>query len=108
MQVLTSEQQIKKCFDEYEIVIVYFSGSTCGACQIIRKRLEQILHCYPDVKGVQIDAVQYPHIAAQYSVFSLPLFILFVKGKEIVRESKHVDLLEFEQRILRYRAILKE
>lgn len=108
MQVLTSEKQIQKSLNKYEIVIVYFSGSTCGACQIIRNRLEQILHRYPDVKGVQIDALKYPHVAGQYSVFSLPLFILFVKGKEIVRESKHVNLLEFEQRILRYRTILKE
>ena len=108
MRELISQQQIQECLNQNEIVVVYFNGSTCGACQVIRSKLEQMLKLYPNVKGVQIDAVQYPQVAAMYGVFSLPLFILFVKGKEIVRESKHVDLLKFEQRMVRYQAMLEE
>lgn len=108
MQELISQEQIQDSLNQNEIVVLYFTGSMCGACQVIRSKLEEILRLYPCVKGVQVDAVKYPHVAAVYGVFSLPLFILFVRGKEVVRESKHVDLLKFEQRIVRYQAMLEE
>ena len=108
MQEVTTKEQIQDDLNAHEMVVLYFTGSTCGACQVIRSKLEAMLRTYPYVKGIEVNGVKYPHIAADYGVFTLPIFILFVRGKEVVRESKHVDLLNFEERIARYQSMLEE
>lgn len=91
MQEVTTKEQIQDELNGHEMVVLYFTGSTCGACQAIRSKLEAMLRTYPYVKGIEVNGVKWPHIAADYGVFTLPIFILFVRAKEVVRESKHVN-----------------
>ena len=41
-------------------------------------------------------------LAAKYGVFSLPIFLLYIEGKETLRIGRNVDLLELERNIKRY------
>ena len=108
MQEVKTKEQIQDELNGHEMVVLYFTGSTCGACQVIRSKLEALLRTYPYVKGIEVNGVKWPHIAADYGVFTLPIFILFVRAKEVVRESKYVNLLNFEEIILRYQSMLEE
>ena len=50
-------------------------------------------------KGLQEENTK---IAYKYSVFSMPVFLLFIEGKESIRTGRHVDLLSLERSIDRY------
>ena len=102
MERICTKEDAQNLIKSQELCVVYFTGSDCGACEVIKYKVEVILQKYPQIKGIEINGAQYPQIAASYHVYTLPIMILFVEGKESVRESKHLDLLEFERKLQRY------
>lgn len=88
------------------ITIIYFTGTKCGACEVIKKKIEEILKGYPNVSCYEINGEENVEIAAMYGVFSLPILLLFIEGKETIRVGRNIDLLEFERSIERYNSLL--
>ncbi|MCF0147906.1 MAG: thioredoxin family protein [Clostridium sp.] len=84
------------------ISIVYFSGVTCGACDAIRDKVFHIIKDYKEVEFMEINAIENRKIAASYDIFSLPILLLFVNGKESLRVGRNIDLLDFKNSIDRY------
>ena len=84
------------------MAVIYFTGMDCGACEAIKFKVESILQTLPKIKSGEINGEKNPELAAKYDVFSLPIFLLFVEGKETIRIGRNVDLLELERNIERY------
>ncbi|ADL50797.1 thioredoxin family protein [Clostridium cellulovorans] len=102
MLKINSNEDIKKLISDNEIIIIYFSNKVCGACDVIRNKVESILEAYPKVKLIDIDGEEQIELAALNNVFSFPLLILYVDGKEVIRVGRNVNLLELENTIKRY------
>lgn len=99
---INSDEEIRNIISENEIVILYFSNKVCGACEVIKSKVERILESYSKVKSVNIDGEKQTEFAAMNNVFSFPLLILYINGKETIRVGRNVDLLELEKSINRY------
>jgi thiol-disulfide isomerase/thioredoxin len=99
---MNSDEEIKNIISHNEIVILYFSNRVCAACEVIRNKLQSILEFYPKVKLIDIDGEGQIELAALNNVFSFPLLILYVDGKEVTRVGRNVNLLELENTIKRY------
>lgn len=84
------------------ISIIYFSGSTCGACNVIREKVLHVIRDYKEIKFLEINALENRELAAQNDIFSLPILILFINEKETLRVGRHFDILEFKNSIDRY------
>ncbi|WP_195264374.1 MULTISPECIES: thioredoxin family protein [unclassified Clostridium] len=84
------------------ISIVYFSGSTCGACDAIKEKILYIIKDYNEIKFLEINAIENKVLASQYDIFSLPILLLFINGKETLRFGRYFDILEFKNSINRY------
>lgn len=102
MLKINSNEEIKNIISDNEMVILYFSNKVCGVCEVIRNKVESILEFYPKVKMVDIDGEENMELAALNNVFSFPLLILYVDGKEVIRVGRNVNLLELEKTIKRY------
>ena len=96
------KEQIEEFTKENLISIVYFSGATCGACDAIRDKILYIIKDYKEIKFMEVNAVENKEIAASYDIFSLPILLLFVNGKETLRVGRYFDLLDFKNSIDRY------
>lgn len=96
------KEQIEEYTKENLISIVYFSGATCGACDAIRDKILYIIKDYKEIKFMEVNAVENKEIAASYDIFSLPILLLFVNGKETLRVGRYFDLLDFKNSIDRY------
>ena len=55
---------------------------------------------------MEIDSEKQMEFAAMNNVFSFPLLILYINGKETIRVGRNVNLLELEKSIDRYYAML--
>ncbi|MBU3172719.1 thioredoxin family protein [Clostridium estertheticum] len=99
---INSDEEIRNIISENEIVILYFSNKVCGACEVIKSKVERILESYSKVKSVNIDGEKQTEFAAMNNVFSFPLLILYINGKETIRVGRNVDLFELEKSINRY------
>ena len=60
-------------------VLVDFYASWCGPCKMLGPILEKLSSEFDIVK---IDVDEYPDLAREYGVMSIPTLILFDEGKE--------------------------
>jgi thioredoxin-like negative regulator of GroEL len=83
---------------EQKPVVLYFTTTTCNVCKSVFPRLEELMQAYPQ-KFYKIDAEQFPELAGQNRVFTVPTILVFAEGKEVLRESRFIDFNKI-QRIL--------
>lgn len=102
MRKLMNENEIIDLINNNKMSVVYFTGMDCGACEAIKFKIESILKELPQIKSGEINGEENLELAAKYGVFSLPIFLLFIEGKESLRVGRNVDLLELERSIRRY------
>lgn len=67
-------------------ILVDFWAEWCGPCRTVSPAIERIAR---ENKGrlltVKINVDQKPHIAAQYSIQSIPTILLFRQGQPVMR-----------------------
>lgn len=106
MNKLSSNDEIDKLIKNNIMTVVYFSGSKCGACEAIKIKIEEILKKYPNIKACEINGEENLEIAARFDVFSVPIFLLYIEGKESIRVGRNVNLMDLESNIDRYYEML--
>lgn len=70
----------KEVLDYKGIVFVDFHAEWCGPCKMTEPIIEELSGELKDVKFVKIDVDANQEISAQYSVFSIPTFMIFKNG----------------------------
>lgn len=92
--------------NENNMVLIYFSSQSCGVCKSILPRLLMLLSKYPQVKAVRAELSDAPELTAACGIFTVPALILFVMGKESLREAGFISLAQLEQALLKYSNLL--
>ena len=102
MELIHFEKELKDLQKSKDMLLIYFGGPTCGVCHDMEPKLDRMLQNYPNIHAVKIEPESLPAIAATYQVFSIPVLILFVEGKETLREAGIISLNALEEKIARY------
>lgn len=106
MKDVNSKSEIIEGIRNNKMIILYFSGTSCGACDVIKEKVEKVLEDYPNIEVLEINGAVNIELAAEYGVFSLPVLLLFVEGKEAIRVGRYFDVLDFHNNIHRYYEML--
>ncbi|MGL5766286.1 MAG: thioredoxin family protein [Sarcina sp.] len=101
-----SKEEVQEFIKENIMCIVYFSGGTCSACPAIKAKVKEVISKYEKIKFIDIDVASNLEVSASYDVFSMPLLLLFVDGKESMRLGRNIDFMDFEKNINRYYEML--
>ena len=104
--IYSNESELRKWINEIPMTILYFSSNACGACSVIRQRIGEILKAYPKIQICDIQEGEDVHLAASWQVFSFPVLILLINGKETIRCGKNIDFISFENTIARYDSMI--
>ncbi len=102
MELIHFEKELKDLQQSKDMLLIYFGGPACGVCHDMEPKLDRMLQNYPNIHAVKIEPESLPAIAATYQVFSIPVLILFVEGKETLREAGIISLNALEPKIARY------
>lgn len=84
-------------------VLVDFWASWCSPCRIMAPIMEEIALKYGDkIKVGKLNVDEYPEIASQFGVMSIPTFILFENGvpKKFTVGAKSMETLLSELGII--------
>jgi thioredoxin 1 len=100
MRIIESPGLFYQVIAENTFVLTYFSGLSCSVCHALKPKIEKLVNIYfPDVLLVEISTEQHPELAARLSVFTIPVILFYVDGKEYIREVRFIDLSVLEQKM---------
>ncbi len=106
METFDTIELIEQLTNTNDMVLVYFGSKTCGVCTDMKPKVEKILKDYPKIKSIYVDVEKSHKIAVSYNIFTIPAIIVFVEGKETIREARHISIQDINNRISRYYDLL--
>ncbi len=106
MKIIDTVELLEKTIDENEMVLLYFGTNSCGVCVDVKSKVGDMLKKYPRIKAYQVDIDDSIKIATNYSIFTIPAILLFIRGKETIREARHISILDLDKKIARYYTLL--
>lgn len=80
MLQINGEDFKKEVLDYKGAVVVDFFAEWCGPCKIMAPILSELSAELKDIKFVKVDVDQNQELSSQYSVFSIPTFVVFKNG----------------------------
>lgn len=92
---LRTIKDVNAFIHEETLAFLYLSKPTCSVCHGLLPQVQHLMKNYPIIQMAHIDTEEVPEIAGAYSIFTVPVLLLFVNGKEYIREARivHLDLL---------------
>lgn len=85
-----------------ENTILYFWNSSCSVCEPLYDKLEILItDHFPKLQIKKINIAESPDLRTKYGVYSSPLIILLLDGKEYLRSGGNVSTPEIKQKIHR-------
>lgn len=83
-----------------ENAILYFWNASCSVCGPLFDKLNLLVQTeFPELEIHKIDIAEHPDLRAKYQVFTSPLILLFIDGKEYLRSSGNISIHELKQKI---------
>jgi len=95
-------EQLQQTIREEVGVLLYFSGENCNVCHALRPKFKELFDTeFPQIKQIYLDAHEHAEISAHYSVFSVPTMLVFLDGREFVREGRAVSMHKLKEQLER-------
>lgn len=91
---LHSIEEIDTFINDHQLAFLYISMPNCSVCHGLLPQVQKLMENYPQIQLAHIDASEVEAVAGKFSIFTAPVLLFFVDGKEYVREARivHMDL----------------
>jgi thiol-disulfide isomerase/thioredoxin len=93
MEKLSSSLQFDECIQENPLLLVYFSGENCNVCTSLKPKVEALVHeKFQQIKLIEVPTGEAPELSARFRVFTVPVVLFFVEGREYLREARLISI----------------
>ncbi|PFA68420.1 thiol reductase thioredoxin [Bacillus sp. AFS015802] len=106
MEVMHSLEAIHAVLKSEKLVLLYISRPDCSVCHALLPQVKGVLEKFKSVISIHADAEEIPEIAGEFSIFTVPVIIVFVDGKEMFRKARFVPIDELHSQISRLTKML--
>ena len=96
---LHTMEEVEQFIENNQLAFLYVTQPHCSVCHGLFPQLVPILDRYRNIATAQIDATAVQEAAGQLSLFTAPVALLFVEGKEYLRKARFIPLHELEGEI---------
>lgn len=103
---LKSKKEMDGAISENRFALFYLSREACGVCKSLKPKVKLVADRYKNLHQFYIDLDNDETIAGQYSIFTIPAILVFVDGKETIREARYLSMDELEDKIKRISDLL--
>ncbi|GIN93410.1 thioredoxin-like protein YdfQ [Siminovitchia terrae] len=94
-----SLEEIQTTINESKLTLLYISRPDCSVCHGLLPQVKELLYEFPSVVSIHVDADEIPEIAGEYSIFTVPVVLVFVEGKEMIRKARFVPIGELRKQL---------
>ncbi|MCF6137260.1 thioredoxin family protein [Pseudalkalibacillus berkeleyi] len=82
-----------------QMSFIYVTRTNCSVCHALLPRVREMLNQYENIHLGQVNADDVTEIAGHFSIFTVPVLLLFVEGKEMIREARFVQIEALDTQI---------
>lgn len=101
MVKLNSLGEIKEVIKNNNFSFLYFGNGSCGVCTALLPKINEVLKEYPNIKTAYIEIDDIKLAMERYSIFTIPAILMYVEGKETIREARFISVDDIEKKIKR-------
>lgn len=93
---LTTIDMVEDFINDHALSFLYISQPNCSVCHGLFPQVQALMTTYPEIHLGHINAAEVTEVAGRFSIFTVPVLLLFIEGKEYIREARivHMQLLE--------------
>jgi thiol-disulfide isomerase/thioredoxin len=106
MNNINSKEEVENLINNNSMLLIYFGSNNCGVCVDMEPKVEKMLKKYPNIRFIKIDTEKSIKLSTSYNIFTIPAILLFIEGKETIREARHISLQDLDNKISRYYNLL--
>jgi thioredoxin 1 len=109
MELTLQSVSVEKLIDSETFVLIYFSGHNCSVCQAIQPKVEHMVgEFFPEVSFVEVDTENDPELSARFFVFTVPVILFYIEGREYLRVVRNIDLSVLHQKMRTFIQMFQE
>ncbi|WP_214825597.1 thioredoxin family protein [Exiguobacterium algae] len=101
MEAVTTLSGLNERIASTEQLLVYVSHPGCSVCHSLKPQVKDMLAQFPQIEAVSVDSDEVPDIAGAYSIFTVPVVLFFINGKEMLRRARFVPIGELTHQLER-------
>lgn len=105
MTDVTSLAELNQLIAETPFVVAYFSRPDCGVCTALKPKVRDMVAALPEAQAYYVNLDEFPEAAGEYSIFTIPGIVLFVDGRETIREARYVSADDLESKMHRLHSL---
>ncbi|MFT4412852.1 thioredoxin family protein [Fredinandcohnia humi] len=98
-QALTAISQVEAFINNQGLNFLYISRTNCSVCHALLPQVKEVMGQFPQILLGYVNADDVEDIAGYLSIFTVPVLLLFVDGKEYVREARFVSIEPFTEKL---------
>ncbi len=103
MRELNSYEELLELTRREPAALFYFSTPDCGVCKSLKPKVISLVEeHFPKMSSYYIDTEAVPEARGQFSVYSVPVVLVFFGGREYIREARNFGIMELGAKIDRY------
>lgn len=92
--------ELKERIETSELSLVYFGQPNCSVCHSLKPQIDQKLAEFNnDIAFLEVNTMDVPEVAGEFSIMTVPVVLLFVDGKEYVRQARFVPVQPLYEQI---------
>lgn len=108
MKELFSIEEVDDFVNHHHLAFLYISRTNCSVCHALLPKITEVMTDFPKIQPGFVNADHVPAIAGHLSVFTVPVLVLFVSGKEVLREARFVHVEQFREKVKRIYLMARE
>lgn len=101
MKIAKTLQEIETTITENNLSLLYISRESCSVCHALLPQIQELLLQFPRIFPLAVSADEVPEIAGKYSVFTVPVLIVFYDGKEMFRKARFIPIEQLKDDLLK-------
>ncbi len=107
MRELHSYEELLELTRHEPTALFYFSTPDCGVCKSLKPKVISLVEeHFPKMRSYYINTEAVPEARGQFSVYSVPVVLVFFGGREYIREARNFGIMELGAKIDRYYSMM--
>ena len=85
---------------------IYITTKDCNVCKVLQPRLRELAKSYQGSTFHLIELDEHKNAAGFFMAFSVPTFLVYSQGSELIRTARHLNIDEIRAKLDRYHQMI--